>query len=329
MDSDGGGWNPDGLTSEDLQDGEAYHQSLYSHGDVTAPLSWHKDSITPLISLAMESLSDGAVVVDYGTGTGGSAVELLKACDNAGISINLTMIDPLPSWFQKAHSLLAHRDDVRFELSLSTNQEGRRVFRTLDEMLGSVKADLIVCSSTFHLVPRKALNGLMREMYGALAPGGALVWSSGDIHDSQMPTNRALLHDPYRAVREQVRDNEDRISALHELDEDARIRCEKVADSIFPQPPDISMLIDAAKAAGFDLHIDTEEISMSFVDAERFILVPRLAEVASPLPAGEHRDALICSALEVVFASMQASNQADDKWYRIHWTYGKNRVKTT
>ena len=60
----------------------------------------------PLIDLALPHITHGSVVVDYGTGTGASAIELLKKLDGEEIRVNMILVDPLVSWFSKAWELL-------------------------------------------------------------------------------------------------------------------------------------------------------------------------------------------------------------------------------
>ena len=96
------GWAPEDLSSEDIEDGEAYHRALYHSGEVSAPSSWHRESVGPLIDLALPHITHGSVVVDYGTGTGASAIELLKKLDGEEIRVNMILVDPLVSWFSKA-----------------------------------------------------------------------------------------------------------------------------------------------------------------------------------------------------------------------------------
>ena len=106
------GWRAANLTQAEIADGESYHRALYHEGDVERPAGWHRDSISHLLDLVMPHITDGSLVVDYGAGSGGSAFELLKRTDEAGLSIELVMVDPLVSWFGKARELLDHRDEV-------------------------------------------------------------------------------------------------------------------------------------------------------------------------------------------------------------------------
>ena len=100
------GWTPQGLDESQIADGEAYHRALYLDGDISQPASWHRDSVNHLLNLAIPHINEGSLVVDYGAGTGGSAIELLKALDEQGITIELVLIDPLESWFGKAREIL-------------------------------------------------------------------------------------------------------------------------------------------------------------------------------------------------------------------------------
>ena len=102
------GWEPSGLSDAEVEDGEAYHRALYHDGDTNRPVNWHKNSVERLIEMAIPHISEGSLVVDYGSGTGGSAIEMLKSLDERGVGIELILIDPLVSWFSKARELLDH-----------------------------------------------------------------------------------------------------------------------------------------------------------------------------------------------------------------------------
>ena len=109
------GWEPDRISEKEIADGEAYHRALYINGDIGRPANWHRESAERLVQLAIPHIKDGSLVVDYGSGTGGSAIELLKEVENRGMEINLVLIDPLVSWFSKARDLLKGRPNVHFE----------------------------------------------------------------------------------------------------------------------------------------------------------------------------------------------------------------------
>jgi len=320
------GWKASNLTEAEIADGESYHRALYHEGDVERPAGWHCDSISHLLDLVMPHITDGSLVVDYGAGTGGSAIELLKRTDEAGLSIELVLVDPLVSWFGKARELLDHRDEVHFVSSMFSDENGKMGFRRLDEMLGGRRADVIISSSTLHLVPTKALADLCGQFAESLAPGGIFAWNSGDIKSDMLPANASLLHDPYRAVRELLRDDSVRLTMLAEMEEVEAQRAERRADRIFPEPFSIEVILDALDAAGFTGDIYDHVVGFSNEDAKRFILVPRLSEIAAPLIEGEERERAVSTAIVAVLSEMREAGTASEQEYRSHWIYGYHTI---
>jgi len=320
------GWEPEKLSDADVVDGEAYHRALYHNGNTNEPVNWHKNSVGKLIETAMPHIVDGSLVVDYGSGTGGSAIELLKSLDERGMKIELVLIDPLVSWFSKARELLGGRDDVHFELSIENDSSGRTSFRRLEDILGGRKADVIISSSTLHLIPAKTIGNLVGQFAGSLTEGGTFIWDSGDLESDFRPDNSALLHDPYRAVRELLRDDERRSARLSEMTEDEIDGHERRLDRIFPPPFSIEVVLEALEGAGFSSDISEEVVDFSNEDAERFVLVPRLAEIAAPLQQGEERDNAIKRALNTALKSIADEGKGSDEAYRSHWVYGCHKL---
>ena len=320
------GWEPEGLSDYEVQDGEAYHRALYHDGKVDDPAEWHKESVEKLVDLSIPHISQGSLVVDYGSGTGGSAIELLKALDSRGIAIELVMIDPLVSWFSKARELIGGREDVHFELSILQDSSGRASFRRLEDMLNGRKADVIISSSTLHLVPARAMGDLAKQFAASLSPGGVLVWDSGDLESDFRPRNSALLHDPYRSVRELLRDDGARKEMLSTMAKRDAERSERRLDRIFPLPFPVEVILDAMSEAGFSTEISEKVVHFSNEDAERFVLVPRLAEIAAPLLEGDERDNAIRSALSSALSIIEAQGKGTGYSYRSHWIYGFHRL---
>jgi len=320
------GWEPERLSDAEVADGEAYHRALYYNGDTNRPVNWHKNSVEKLIEVARPHIVDGSLVVDYGCGTGGSAIELLKSLDKQGVKIELVLIDPLVSWFSKARELLGGRDDVHFELSIESDSSGRTSFRRLEDILGERKADVIISSSTLHLIPAKKIGDLVCQFAGSLDEGGAFIWDSGDIESDFRPDYSALLHDPYRAVRELLRDDEGRSARLSKMAGDEIDRHERRLDKIFPSPFSIEVILEALKDAGFSSDISEEVVDFSNEDAERFVLVPRLAEIAAPLLQGEERENAIKRALNTALKSIADEGKGSEEAYRSHWIYGCHKL---
>ena len=320
------GWEPEGLSDTEVADGEAYHRALYHNGDTNRPVNWHKNSVAKLIEVASPHIKDGSLVVDYGCGTGGSAIELLKSLDERDVKIELVLIDPLVSWFSKARELLSERDDVHFELSIERDGNGRTSFRRLEDILGGRKADAIISSSTLHLIPAKTIGDLAFQFAASLTEGGVFVWDSGDLECDFRPDNSALLHDPYRAVREILRDDERRSSRLSDMGDDEIDKHERRLDRIFPLPFSIEVVLEALKDAGFSSDISEEVVDFSNEDAEKFVLVPRLAEIAAPLLQGEERNNAIRSALNTALKSIADDGKGSESSYRSHWVFGCHKL---
>ena len=321
------GWESSGLSDAEVEDGEAYHRAIYRDGDTHRPVNWHKNSVDKLIEIATPHITDGALVVDYGSGTGGSAIELLKSLDERGIEVELILIDPLESWFSRARSLLGQRGDVHFELSIQKNEQGRTSFRRLENILKGRKADVIISSSTLHLIPPKTIGDLAVQFADSLKKDGAFVWDSGDLESDLRPDNSALLHDPYRAVRELLRHDDRRSARLAEMSVDEKAAHERRLDRIFPPPMSIKVVLGALSEAGFSSEIHDKVVSFSKEDAERFVLVPRLAEIGSPLQVGDERNDAIKRALETALNSIAIEGMGTEDAYRSHWVFGCHRLE--
>ena len=319
------GWEPNELSKEELDDGESYHRALYHGGDLGSPANWHKDSVERLIDLSVPHINEGSLVVDYGSGTGGSAIELLKVLDKREIPIDLVLVDPLVSWFGKAREILGEREGLHFELSIMYDGSGRTSFRRLEEILDGRKADLIISSSTMHLIPAKTLANLAEQFANSLKPGGLFIWDSGDLECKFRPSDSARLHDPYRAVRDILREDDGRKNALSEMSQEEIEIEEKRLDRIFPPPLPLETVLDALAEAGFSSEISERVVDFSNKDAERFAMVPRLSEIAWPL-MGEERSEAIKSALQDVLREISKQGMGDADCYRSHWVYGKHRV---
>ena len=148
------------------------------------------------------------------------------------------------------------------------------------------------------------------------------MWDSGDVDSDMLPADASLLHDPYRAVREHLRDDSARQALLSEMGETDAHQAERRVDRIFPEPFSIDVMLDAFESAGFSSEISDHIVGFSNEDSERFILVPRLSEIAAPLIEGEERDRAVCSAITSVLAKMREAGTASESEYRSHWVYG-------
>src|SRR3990167_3081832 len=86
-------WHPDKPTSKGAT---AFHEAVYNS-------SWLGDILFELVNIACSEIKDGDIVVDFGAGTGTSALHLLKHIRK---KIRLWLVDNSPSWLGKAYELL-------------------------------------------------------------------------------------------------------------------------------------------------------------------------------------------------------------------------------
>tara|TARA_B100000959_G_scaffold251609_1_gene281064 strand:- start:99 stop:455 length:357 start_codon:yes stop_codon:yes gene_type:complete len=113
---------------------------------------------------------------------------------------------------------------------------------------------------------------------------------------------------------------------LAEMREEDAARAERRVDRIFPIPFTIDLIQKALTKAGFTSDISDHIVSFSNEDAERFILVPRLAEIAAPLIEGDERDSAIRGAIGGALLQMREAGTATESGYRSHWLYGMHTI---
>src|SRR5687768_5963203 len=94
-------WKPDRPTSKGAS---AYH-------DAVVNASWHVDNIQELIHIFSKNIKNGDLVVDFGAGTGASAVYFLKKIKK---NFELWLVDNSPSWLGKAYDILHTNRHVSF-----------------------------------------------------------------------------------------------------------------------------------------------------------------------------------------------------------------------
>ena len=125
-------------------------------------------------------------------------------------------------------------------------------------------------------------------------------------------------------MREILREDPGRMELLARLGEDGALKEEKRLDRIFPEPFSLDVIIGALEEAGFEGDVSDKVVDFSKIDAQRFVLVPRLAEIAAPLLEGEARGSAIKRALERALKDMEEEGFADEHHYRSHWVYGRH-----
>jgi SAM-dependent methyltransferase len=227
-------WVPE--TGTDRTDGEALHRLLYRGGDLTKPAWWCYGATSRLVAQVVGALeqriqsNNGAPnsgsrrrisILDYGAGTGLATVELIKALVERGllermtrwgIDFKLLLVDLPSSWFAKAHDLLGDLPFVEFH---SLRSASDRRIGLVTELLGTSSVDIVMASMVLHLIPPKALPGLIDSFAAVLKPEGQFVWNSPDTPPAT--SDAQLVHAANRVLRDAITDALDGTINLNEL----------------------------------------------------------------------------------------------------------------
>ena len=316
-------WKPGNLPSEELLDGQIYHKSLYFDDHDLNARNWHRDATKPLIDLAINEIKNGDIIVDYGSGTGGSAIELVKRLDSLGLDFKLILIDPLESWFSNAYKLLKDRPNIFFCKSYDKDSKGLFSFIKLDKLLGRNKVDVILSSSTIHLIPAVTLPSLFEEFYHSLSENGKFIWSSGDIPSKDMPSSSNLLHDPYRELHKIIKNNTEYHRYEFGYNENVVLKMNKKADKIFPCSNDIDFYLDSLSQSNMKGEIFTKIINKSIDECKLFMKTPRLSEIAGLISDINERNLFIEKLLlSLTEKSSNSSLFRNGTSYSSYWHYG-------
>lgn len=168
------------ITEYEIIDGNTYHNSLYKDGNICTPHNWHDTNMKPLCNKLKDIVFDGIRIIDYGTGTGGSAIEIVKILENKNIkNYKLYLVDPLKSWFYKAYKIFGSNNNIEYKLS-SSKTTGKRIFYDLYDLVNE-KVDVVVMANTIHLIKNKNLDRIFKDISCILKTSGVFMYSSGDI----------------------------------------------------------------------------------------------------------------------------------------------------
>src|SRR5258708_14679133 len=117
----------------------AYHKAV-------AKSSWHIENINELINITEKRIKEDDIIVDFGAGTGSSAIYFLNILPK---NTKLLLIDNSPSWLGKAYQILHTNNKVAF--ALLKKKENR--YMTLEEITGKKTIDHVISANTVHLIP--------------------------------------------------------------------------------------------------------------------------------------------------------------------------------
>ena len=306
-------WTPDRPVSSGAT---AYHIAVVN-------TSWHKDNIKELIKIVKNKTQANDVIVDFGAGTGSSAIYLLKKLSIA----KLVLVDNSPSWLGHAYQILSSNKKSDFLLLEKFNGK----YLTLDKLVGSSSVNHIICANTVHLIPNitETFNGFLKS----LKESGSLTFQSGNIKNNK---NDGILRidDTINQVHilglKLIKTNKKFEKYRKNLDE--KIQEQKSQRKlVFPDPRPIEYYLEALKSVGFKkINVTYKPIKVAYDDWKNFLSVKRLQAGILPEIGGKHatpqeekdRAEIIVLSAEELFKKLKKENpHADSKFFTAEWTY--------
>lgn len=307
-------WIPDSPISSGAK---AYHTAVIH-------ASWHIDNIVPLIRLVTPNVRSGHLIVDFGAGTGSSAIFMQKYLPK---QIHLLLVDNSASWLGHAYSLLSGKPNVGFAL---LKQDGRYVY--LHEVVGQGSANHVVSANTIHLM--SDLKATLEGVNKALKRGGTFNFQSGNILRKDRDHGILMIHNTVDRVHDLAIDiiNANKKYASYQKNLPVRIK-ENVAQRkfVFPDPKSIDYYLGLLSTVGFrDIRVTQKSIRVKYADWLKFLRVRRLQAGILPEVGGKEatprealdRNELITEASRALFKELQATNpHANRTSFLAEWVY--------
>ncbi|MBI2655777.1 3-oxoacyl-[acyl-carrier-protein] reductase [Candidatus Woesearchaeota archaeon] len=299
-------WKPDRPTSRGAA---AYHEAV-------SKAEYYITILDELVKIISPKIRKKDIVVDYGAGTGVSALRLLE---HLKVDFDLWLVDNSAAWLGKAYEVLSGNPNVKCFL-LEKTAHG---YSALAETVGKGVADHVISANTFHLVPD--IDETFRGIADALKENGTFAFQSGNITRASRPKGALMVDDSVRRVHELSLDivRNDPKFAEYKKDIDARIKAnESQRKFVFPDPRNISVYLEALKKSGFEYQEPSFKLfRVRYSDWLNFLRVRRLQAGILPEIGGHEpsekeesdRDSLITMAANNLFKELQAKNPLADK----------------
>jgi len=299
-------WKPDRPASKGAT---AYH-------DAVSKAEYYIAILDELMKIAASKIKNNDIVVDFGAGTGVSALRLLEFMK---ANVKLWLVDNSPAWLGKAHDVLASKKNVSCFL-LEKNQDR---YASLSDTVGVGIVDHVISANTVHLVP--GIDEVFAGISETLKVGGYFFFQSGNITRHNRPDGALMVDDSVKRVHKIALDivRKDARFASYRKDLDERINMnESQRKFVFPKPRLIEFYLESLKKAGFEYQEpDFKLFKVKYADWLNFLRVRRLQagilpEIGGhePTPQEESdRDALITMATNMLFKELRETNELADK----------------
>ncbi len=308
-------WKPDRPVSKGAT---AFHDAVFKS-------TWIKDIVHELAKLADKKINNGDIVVDFGAGTGTSALFLLQ---NLKKDVQLWLVDNSPSWLGKAYEVLNERPNVEYFI---LEKKGNS-YATLADTIGYGAADHVISANTVHLIPN--ISEVFAGISTALKKNGTFTFQTGNFVRKGRPMGALMIDDTIKTVHDMAIDfvrRDDEFTAYREGLNERIEHEEQQRKLVFPEPRPIEIYLDALKKADFmheaPIYIP---VKVHYSDWLNFLRVKRLQagilpEIGGkePSPKEENdRDVLITRSALKLFKDLELNNPlADEKCFTIDIAY--------
>ena len=155
----------------------AYHEAVCN-------AEYYIEILDELARIAIPVIKDNDVVVDFGAGTGVSAMKLMSKMKS---KIKLCLVDNSQAWLAKAFEIFENNPDVRCFLL----EKKGDTYMTLAETVGREVVDHVISANTLHLV--SDIGSAFDGIYKALKPNGTFIFQSGNITRSTRPEGALMV----------------------------------------------------------------------------------------------------------------------------------------
>ena len=296
----------------------AYHEAV-------ANADYYLESLDKLMSIIAQKIKDGDIVVDYGAGTGVSAMYMLKRLK---ANIKLWLVDNSPAWLGKAYDIFHKNPNVECFILEKNNED----YATLCETIGEQTADHVISANTVHLIPN--LEYTFKGINLALKPNGTFTFQSGNITRRGRKKGVLMVDDTVKRVHdiamEIVKENK-KYKNYREIIKKQIEPNKKQQNFVFPEPRPLEYYLASLKSAYFKYAEPYYKLlRIAYKDWMEFLRVKRLQagilpEIGgiNPSPQEEKdRDELITMSANQLFKELERHNpMSDDKCFTVELVY--------